>query len=88
MRLVKINAVGDFRLHLVFADGTEGEVDLAGRLVGPMFEPVRDPDYFASVSLDEFGAPCWPNGADWAPDALYQEGVGRHGSEPRSDHRS
>jgi hypothetical protein len=27
---------------------------------------------FARVSLDEFGVPCWPNGADIAPDALYR----------------
>jgi hypothetical protein len=38
-----------------------------------MFEPLRDPDRFAEVSLDEFGAPCWPNGADIAPDAIYED---------------
>ncbi|MGB6000271.1 MAG: DUF2442 domain-containing protein [Thermoanaerobaculia bacterium] len=39
---------------------------------GPVFEPLRDPDYFAQVSIDEFGVICWPNGADLAPDALYR----------------
>jgi hypothetical protein len=37
-----------------------------------MFEPLRDPEFFSRVGLDEFGVICWPNGADLAPDALYQ----------------
>ena len=37
-----------------------------------MFEPLRDPVLFAQAYVDEFGAICWPNGADLAPDALYQ----------------
>jgi glycine/D-amino acid oxidase-like deaminating enzyme len=37
-----------------------------------MFEPLRDPEVFSQVGVDEFGAVFWPNGADLAPDALYQ----------------
>ena len=37
-----------------------------------MFEPLRDPSLFAQVRIDEYGAVCWPNGADLAPDALHQ----------------
>jgi hypothetical protein len=36
-----------------------------------MFEPLRDVNLFDEVFVDEFGAVCWPNGADLAPDALY-----------------
>ncbi|MGB5815220.1 MAG: DUF2442 domain-containing protein [Thermoanaerobaculia bacterium] len=68
----EVRPLSDFRLHVEFADGTEGEVDLSDRLDGPVFEPLRDPDYFAQVSIDEFGVICWPNGADLAPDALYR----------------
>jgi len=32
------------------------------------------------VSLDEFGAPCWPNGADLAPDALHEQ-LSAHNAE-------
>jgi len=39
---------------------------------GPMFEPLRDPSYFARVKLSDYGAPVWPNGLDLAPDALYE----------------
>lgn len=60
-----------YRLEVEFSDGTRGVVDLADRLFGPMFEPLRDEKLFAKANVDEFGAIVWPNGADLAPDALY-----------------
>jgi hypothetical protein len=38
-----------------------------------MFEPLQDPKFFAQVFVDDFGAVAWPNGADLAPDALYEQ---------------
>jgi hypothetical protein len=61
-----------FVLFVEFSDGVSGEVDLSTRLFGPMFEPLRDEALFRLVRIDEFGAPCWPNGADLAPDALHR----------------
>ncbi|GGX47214.1 DUF2442 domain-containing protein [Saccharospirillum salsuginis] len=72
-RVVNVQAKPGYILDLTFDDGTRGEVDLCDRLFGPMFEPLKDPDYFAQVSVDEFGAVCWPNEADLAPDALYRK---------------
>jgi len=60
-------------LEVRFNDGLSGAVDLSGRLFGTVFEPLKDPDVFAQVTVDEFGAVCWPNGADLAPDALYRD---------------
>jgi hypothetical protein len=53
------------------------KLDLSSRLFGPMFEPLRDATYFARVKLDEFGVPCWPNGADLAPETLYNLATSR-----------
>lgn len=31
-----------------------------------IFEPLRDPERWAEVRVDELGVVCWPNGADLA----------------------
>ena len=41
-----------------------------------MFEPLRDADYFARVSVDEeLGTVVWPNGAELAPDVLHEQAM-------------
>jgi hypothetical protein len=71
--IVGAKALGDHRLHLRFEDGVEGVVDLASHLsFRGVFEPMRDPDWFAQVRVDkELGTVVWPNGADLDPDVLY-----------------
>jgi hypothetical protein len=60
-------------LQLTFADGVTGEVYVLDRMHGPVFEHVRTPEGFAKVSVDaETGTVCWPDGADLAPDTLYE----------------
>jgi hypothetical protein len=71
-RIVRVSAGHGYTLHVLFDDGRNGEIDLSARLFGPVFEPLRDPLLFAQVGVDEYGAVCWPNGADLAPDALYR----------------
>ena len=62
----------DFTIHVRFADGTEGDVDLSDELYGEMFEPLKDPAFFGTVTVHpEFHTLCWPNGADLAPEFLY-----------------
>ena len=62
---------GEYKIHLVFNDGTEGVVDFSDWLAGPVFEPVRDPDFFQRFFI-EAGAIVWPNGADIAPETLHE----------------
>lgn len=60
-------------LRITFADGTSGEVDVLERMRGPVFDEARTPGGFAEVSVDvETGTVVWPNGADLAPDTLYE----------------
>ena len=64
---------GGHRLWLQFSDGTDGEVDLAAHLVGPVFRPLLDPVVFAAVRVDpEIRTIAWPNGADFAPEFLHE----------------
>lgn len=63
---------GPFRLRLRFSDGVVKTVDVRPLLVGPVFEPLRDAGYFARVVVDPAcGTVVWPNGADFAPEALH-----------------
>jgi Protein of unknown function (DUF2442) len=62
--------LGAYRVWLRFSDGREGDVDLADALVGPVFEPLRDPAYFGRFAVDE--TLVWENGADFAPEFLYE----------------
>lgn len=60
-------------LKLTFADGLTGEVDVLGRMHGPVFEQAVTSAGFRAVTVDsESGTIVWPGGADLAPDTLYQ----------------
>jgi hypothetical protein len=60
-------------LRLTFADGTTGEVEVLERMRGSVFDVARTPEGFAKVRVDaETGTVVWPDGADLAPDTLYE----------------
>ena len=63
----------NYVMHIVFDDALEGDVDFndyIGR--GPVFEPLRDMTYFRSARIEN-GTIAWPNGADVAPETLYEK---------------
>ena len=68
--VVRADYRGGFRIHLTFNDSSEGTVDFQQWLDGPVFEPLKNVDYFGRFFLDG-GAVVWPNGADIAPETLY-----------------
>ena len=72
--VVGVAVIGDYRLRLLFDDGTAGDVDFSSTEWKGVFEPLRDPTYFALVKVDpEAATVVWPNGADLAPESLYAE---------------
>jgi hypothetical protein len=71
MRAAIVKPLAGLRLEVTFVDGRTVVVSLAERLFGPVFAPLADEALFRQVTIDEFGAVSWPNGADLAPDALY-----------------
>ena len=76
--VVGVAVLGDHVLRLLFDDGVVGDVAFSlGDLYG-VLEPLRDPAYFATVRIDpELGTITWPNGEDWAPEALYESARAR-----------
>jgi hypothetical protein len=70
--VVEVRHVHGYTVWIRFEDGTSGEVDLSASFRGPVFEPLRDIEYFRQVRVDrELGTIVWPNGADIAPETLY-----------------
>lgn len=69
--VVRAEYRGEYRLHVAFNDGVEGTIDFAPWLDGPIFEPLKDRVYFQRFFLDG-GTVAWPNGADIAPETLYE----------------
>ncbi|HEX3240096.1 MAG TPA: DUF2442 domain-containing protein [Solirubrobacterales bacterium] len=71
--LVEAVPLDGYEVHLKFADGIAGDVDLSYLLdYGPVFEPLRDIEYFRQLRVTEFADTIeWPNEADIAPETLY-----------------
>jgi hypothetical protein len=69
--VVRAEHRGGFRIRVVFNDGSENTIDLASWLEGPMFEPLKDAAFFKRLFVDG-GTVVWPNGADIAPETLYE----------------
>lgn len=66
--------LGDYTLALEFSQGEWRKIDLEPHLWGEVFSPLKEhPDLFAQARVDEEAETVvWPNGADFAPEFLYQ----------------
>ena len=73
IHVTDVKVVGPYSLELAFDDAARKRLNLRRELYGPIFLPLRDPAYFAQARLDpDSRTVAWPNGADFAPDFLYQ----------------
>ena len=80
-KLESVEYVSRYTIHVRFADGLEGEVDLEGELWGEVFEPLKNVAIFREFKLDtELNTVTWPSGADFAPEFLHEKATQRSGS--------
>ena len=83
-KLESAEYVGRYTIHVRFADGTEGDVDLESELWGEVFEPLKNLASFRDFRLDvELNTVTWPSGADLAPEFLYEQAA-RQGESSHS----
>jgi hypothetical protein len=69
--VIKAEYRGAYRIHVTFDDRVEATIDFRQWLKGPVFEPLKDRKFFQRFFLDGWTV-AWPNGADIAPEALYE----------------
>jgi hypothetical protein len=80
--VISIEYKGGLVYRVVFDDGKGGDMDFSGYVgKGPVFEPFRDLTFFKKATI-EGGTISWPNGADIAPETLYEKIVGQGVSSP------
>jgi hypothetical protein len=87
MDITDVEILHDHVVRLRFADGADKTIDLEPYLHGPVFAEIcSNPAVFALVRVDpDAGTITWPNGADLAPDVLYE---GRRSARMESEART
>ncbi|HWE34152.1 MAG TPA: DUF2442 domain-containing protein [Solirubrobacteraceae bacterium] len=72
LRVTQVEPVDDSHLRLEFSDGVVRQIDCSFLVRGTLGEPLRDPDYFRQVRVDEDSRTIvWPNGLDPSPELLH-----------------
>lgn len=74
IEVVKAEHMGDYKIKLWFNNGEKKVVDLCDSLNGSVFAPLKDVEYFKRFSI-KFNTIEWENGADFAPEYLYEIGT-------------
>ncbi len=78
--IVEATYIGGYKLKIRFDNGETKVVDLKPHIYGPIFEPLKQIDFFKSFRVDkDIDTVVWPNNADFSPDFLYE--IGRNVSE-------
>lgn len=74
--------VGGFVVRVRFSTDEVFDIDLHDQLAGSVFEPLRDPGFFRRLYVDpDIETVVWPNGADVAPEFLYDLARAQHGGK-------
>ncbi|OFX53338.1 MAG: hypothetical protein A2046_03090 [Bacteroidetes bacterium GWA2_30_7] len=68
--VTSVKTLDDYKIELTFDDGCTKIVDLKPLLNKSITEPLKKPDYFSQVKIDNFGGIYWPNTYDICPDFL------------------
>lgn len=64
----------NYEIIVEFSNGEKRLVDCEKWLTGGIFTPLRDQSYFKQFFVDDWTI-AWANGADIAPETLYEAGI-------------
>lgn len=71
LEVIRAEYIGGYRVKLWFNNDVVKCVDLKDSLVGLVFEPLKNIEYFKNFSI-KFNTIEWSNGADFAPEYLIE----------------
>lgn len=75
LHITSVNYLSEYKVRVIFDDGVTKDIDLSQELYGEVFEPLKDKSFFRQVTINpETNTIEWPNGADFAPEFLYEIG--------------
>ena len=73
LEVIKAEYLEDYKIKIFFNNGVIKIVDLGQSLNGTIFKPLKDVDFFKNFTI-KFNTIEWENGADFAPEYLYEKG--------------
>jgi hypothetical protein len=75
LHVTEVTYLKEYLLRIGFDNGVVKDVDLQAELYGQVFEPLKEVELFKQVAVNpETKTIEWPNGADFAPEFLYEIG--------------
>ncbi len=75
LHVTEVAYLKEYRIRLTFNNGLIKDVDLKDELYGEVFVPLQEVGFFKQVAVNpDTGTIEWPNGADFAPEFLYEMG--------------
>lgn len=73
LNVTDVAYLGNYTLLCTFSNGEKKQVDLTPLLQYPAFEELKNESKFEQFGLD--GTIFWSNGADIAPEYLFEHGI-------------
>ena len=83
MRTIEaVTPLGEFRLRLLWSDGTAAEIDFARAFASKGIAALNGPGVFAAVKIGDWGHSLeWPNGIDMSANRFWLETLAVLGRE-------
>lgn len=69
-KIINAQPLPNLHIHVTFADGFSGILDVAPFIRGEIGEALHDTSFFNRVFVNEFNGIAWENGFDFCPNFL------------------
>ncbi len=77
IKILEIKPLPQYKLHIKYNNGVEGNIDLSSFVGKGVFEKFNDVNFFNNVKIGQFGEPCWNDELDIDPTAAYLDITGK-----------